>query len=338
MSDSLNNETICAFHYTQKSTGTCAQCKLPICDLDQYYNQAQERVCPICHNVEKAKPVLRNIQYISMAIIGIGVILTIRFLGWTYAFLLLLLVFALPYFLQPIAYRLYFKNLESIEVILPLLRYFEALGNIQQYNIALKYIKKLSPEELTNFKEAILQFLVPAIMFNYARLPKEWEEDLVKHLNMSIEEFEELLITKYRKTIINIAVKNAQAEVSQFIFKLGERDESGEFVKEYISAIASVASQEVNDEELNTIYKGLLEELYIYEEQFYSKCDELGLSKEKEAIEQLVKRFVPPPVPKTKLEALMPSLQQNNYAQAKVGNKEVETEEEITFEQQDEKE
>ncbi|MCE7742909.1 MAG: hypothetical protein GOP50_10680, partial [Candidatus Heimdallarchaeota archaeon] len=53
------------------------------------------------------------------------------------------------------------------------------------------------------------------------------------------------------------------------------------------------------------IYKKLLEDLYLYDEKFYEYCDKLGLKKEKALISQLIERFVPPPVPKNQIEAVM---------------------------------
>lgn len=334
MSESIQQDTVCAFHYNQSSDGVCAQCKLPICSQDQYYNKMQERICPICNNVEKAKPILRYIQFGLLGVLMITTILLFQYLGWSYALLALLVAFIFPYFLRPVAFWLYFKNLQPTEVILPLFRYFEALGNIQQYNLALKYIRKLSPRELEDSRNAILDFAIPAIMFNYSRLPRDWEENLVEHLKMSIDEFEQLLITKYRNLIIKTAVHNTQADVSKFIFRLGEKEGTNEFLTKYIQEIAKVSSEDLDDDQLNTIYKGLLEELFLYEEEFYSLCDKLGLNEEKEAIRKLVSRYVPPPVPKSKIEALIPSMQQINQQRQKLEEKvESSKDEEIEFEQ-----
>ncbi len=61
----------------------------------------------------------------------------------------------------------------------------------------------------------------------------------------------------------------------------------------------------LNEEEVNIIYKHLLEDLYLYEDRFLELCDELELKKQKDLIIQLIERFDPPPVPKNQIEAVM---------------------------------
>jgi hypothetical protein len=89
------------------------------------------------------------------------------------------------------------------------------------------------------------------------------------------------------------------------MFYLSEAASDKDLIKEYISEITSENVMKLDEEEVNIIYKSLLEDLYLYEDQFLDFCDELGLTKQKDLLVQLIARYDPPPVPKNQIEAVM---------------------------------
>ncbi len=299
---------ICALHYHNQTDGNCAQCGLPICNLDQHYNVNADRICQLCDNISRAKKIVRYIQIGIWVIIIGSVILLWQLLPqeqFLFAFLPVILMLVTPYILRPVIMKLYFKGLQPKESILPILRYFEASGNLDHYKLFKKFLEKLTDEDLEEIKNPLFDYLVPALAFNYSKLPEEWENELVEKLRLSEDEFIEILTKNYKKQIIQTAVHSAQSNISLFIFYLSEKADDKEFIKAYIKEITSSNVVESTDEELNTIYNKLLEDVYLYEERFNELCDELKLEKEKVLISQLLARYEPPLVPKNQLEAVL---------------------------------
>ena len=298
----------CAFHYTNETDGKCTLCGLTLCNLDQQYNAAAERICQLCFNISRARKVVRYFQF-GLWGIAIAIFILIWQLmdpfNWFVAMLPLLLVLLIPYVLRPIIMRLYFRDLLPKESVLPIIRYFEASGNQDHYKLFMKLLDKLTEEEMIEIKSKLFDYLVPAISFNYGRLPEEWDDELVEKLKMSKDEFVEILISEYKKTLIQTAVHNPQENFSKFLFYLSESAQDKDLLKEYIKEITSTDVISSTDEELNTIYNKLLEELYLYEEKFNEICDDLELTKQKELISQLIQRYEPPLVPKNQIEAVL---------------------------------
>ena len=114
-----------------------------------------------------------------------------------------------------------------------------------------------------------------------------------------------LLTQDYRTVLIQTSVHNAQVNMSLFIFYLSDLASDKDLIKEYITEMTSPEIMKLNEEEVNVIYKSLLEDLYLYEERFLDLCDELGLEKQRDLLVQLIGRYDPPPVPKNQLEAVM---------------------------------
>ncbi|MHA1400408.1 MAG: hypothetical protein ACTSQE_08670 [Candidatus Heimdallarchaeaceae archaeon] len=329
----------CVFHYKNEAKEKCSECNLPICDLDQMYNFKQERICPICANRYNAKKILRLFNYglYGIIIIASVLILVVFKLGFSYLLVPMLLLLVAPYIFRPFLLRYYFRGLEPTQVVLPLLKYYEVSSNFEYFQMFLQKVEALSPEELDSMKDVILQHLIPALAFNFSKLPENWEDIIVEKLNLTKEEFNKILITKYRKVMIQTAVHAAQPNISKFMFYLAEETEDKDFLKEYIQEICSDELLELDDKELNSIYKDLLEELYLFEDDFYSICDELNLKEEKEKLKRLAERFVPPPVPRNQIEAVLPPEQlqkkreMEELQQQKVTEKEIE---EIAFEEE----
>lgn len=306
-----DRSTYCAFHHENPSDGECSNCGLSICNLDQNYDPQANRLCQLCFNITKAKPRVRYIQ-IGMWVIVIAAVVVIWSTvenGLWFALLPLLLILAVPYLLRPYIMKLYFKNLEPRESILPVLRYFEASGNADHFKLILKFLKNMTKEEIKAMENKIYEYLVPALAYNYSKLPDDWEENLTSNLKISEEEFVQILTQKYRSTLLQTAVHSAQANISDFIFLLSEKGNDEDLIADYIKEITSPEIMKLKDDELNSIYKKMLEDLYLYDEKFYAYCDKLGLEKEKILISQLIDRFEPPPVPKNQLEAVMPTEQ-----------------------------
>lgn len=248
---------------------------------------------------------LFNYGLYAIIIVVSVILLALRF-PISYLFIPLLLLMVAPYIFRPYLLKLYFKDLEPQQVVIPLLKYFEISGNIQYYNLFLKNIKAIPEEDLTKHREVIIKHTIPAIAFNFSKLDENWEDELSDALKIEKGEFREYLTKKYKKIIIQTAVHGTQPNISKFMFFIAEETKDDDFLKEYIQEICSDEIAKLSDKELNTIYKDLLEELYLFEEQFYEICDKLKLTEEKEKIQNLVKRFVPPPVPKNQIEALLP--------------------------------
>ncbi|MHA2358069.1 MAG: hypothetical protein ACXABK_04805 [Candidatus Heimdallarchaeaceae archaeon] len=302
----IKEEEFCAYHYDNKSDGNCIQCGLAVCNLDMHYNASAERICQICFNITRAKKIVRYIQ-IGSYVVTFGLfVLVWQLTGnlW-YGLLPLVLVFLTPYLLRPVIIRLYFRELKPVEGLLPIVRYFEISGSDDYYKLLTRTLDKLTDDELENIKPRLYEYLVPALAFNFSKLPEEWEEDLVKKLRMTKEQFVGVLTQDYRKILIQTAVHNAQENMSKFLIYLGEISQDKDILKEYIYEITSPDVLSSTDEELNKIYNKLLEELYLYEEQFYEICDDLKLEKQKDLIKQLIDRYEPPPVPKNQIEAVM---------------------------------
>ncbi|MCG3222406.1 MAG: hypothetical protein H7641_13585 [Candidatus Heimdallarchaeota archaeon] len=297
----------CAFHFTNETDGKCSLCGLTLCNLDQQYNTAAERICQLCYNISRARKLIKYFQF------GLwGIAIAIFIIIWQvmgalnfFAMIPLLLVLVFPYLTRPLIMKLYFREIEPIESVLPIVRYFEASGNQDHYKIFMKIIDKLSEEEMREIKPKLFDYLVPALAFNYAKLPEDWDTNLVEKLKMSKDEFMGILLSDYRKTLIQTAVHNPQDNFSKFLIYLSESAQDTDLLKEYINEITSKDVISSTDEELNSIYNKLLEELYLYEEKFNEICDELKLTKQKDLIAQLLKRYEPPPVPKNQIEAVL---------------------------------
>ncbi len=305
----IERKEYCAFHFHNTTDGECANCGLAICNLDQHYDVQANRLCQICFNLTRAQKIARYMQFgLWGIIIGLVVMLylLLRNSGQTfYAFLPVLLLLVVPYALRPILMKLYFRDLQPIESVLPILRYFEGSGNIDHYKLFMKFLGKLSEEELKDIQKPLYDYLIPALAFNYSKLPEDWEDALTKNLQISKERFVDLLTEDYRQVLIQTSVHNAQTNMSLFIFYLSEIASDMNLIKEYITEMTSPEVMKLNKEEVNIIYKSLLEDLYLYEDRFFNFCDELGLEKQKDLLVQLIERFDPPPVPKNQLEAVM---------------------------------
>ncbi len=303
------NEEICAFHYHNKSTVQCALCGLPICDSDEAITAEGRKICALCFNSPKATKFRKYIQIVTMVttIASAILIFTLPALDGfeIWAFLLLIpvmigLLIGGNKLLTSIAY----KGLEKKQMILPLVRYFEASGNDQFYKIFFKNLKKLSDEDLEEIRKSLYDYLVPAIVFNYSKLAETWQEDLLKYLKIDEVSLAKIFTTDFRTLLINIAVHDAKPELSKFIFYLGEITEDDDIIHSYIKEIVSDDIKNLKDEQLRKDYDQLLEELYLYDELFYSVCDRLNLQKEKKSLTALIKRYDPPPVPKSAVDAL----------------------------------
>ena len=301
-------EEFCAFHYTNTSDGKCSTCGLTICNLDQHYGVSADRICQLCFNITKARKIVRYVQ-IGIWVVIIALVITLWQVlpegNFIYALLPVVLILFVPYILRPLIFRLYFTDLLPKESILPILRYFEASGNNEHYKIFMKLLKKISEEELEELRPALYSYLIPALAFNFSRLPDEWEEEMVTNLRVSKEDFVQVFTKDYRKILIQTSVHNAQENLSQFLIYLSKTADDKELLKEYITEITSDEIMALSENDLNTIYGKLLEDVFLFEEQFYEICDELKLEKEKVLLAQLLTRYEPPPVPKNQIEAVM---------------------------------
>ena len=303
-----STEEICAFHYTTKSDEKCAYCGLPICKLDEYYNPEAKRICALCNNSPKATKLRKYIQIGTMGITLAVVVIVFWVVPSEYQLwsllglipLMIALLFGGNRLLSSIAYG----GLEKDQMILPLIRYFEASANPQFYKLFLKNLKKLTDEEKEEIKKPIFDYLVPAILFNYSKLDDDWQEDLLKLLSIEKLDLATVFIKDYRVLLINIAVHDAKAELSKFIFYLGEITEDETIIVDYIKEISSPALQKLDDDTLRQNYDKLLEDLFLYDDEFYQICDKLNLAKEKEAIKNLLSRYEPPAVPKSAMDAI----------------------------------
>lgn len=297
----------CAFHFRNETDGKCSLCGLTMCNLDQQYNTAADRICKLCYNISKARKIIKYFQF------GLwGIAIAIFIIIWQvmgsltfFAMIPLLLVLVFPYLMRPLIMKLYFRELEPRESILPIIRYFEASGNQDHYKLFMKIIKKIPEEEMSEIKPKLFDYLVPALAFNYGKLPEDWDTELVEKLKMSKDEFMGLLLSDYRETLIQTAVHNPQENFSKFLIYLSESAQDKHLLEEYINEITSKDVISSTDEELNSIYNKLLEELFLYEEKFNEICDELKLTKQKDLIAQLLQRYEPPPVPKNQIEAVL---------------------------------
>ncbi len=304
------NEEICAFHFHNKSTGQCALCGLPICDSEEARTVEDKKICALCFNSPNASKFRKYIQIGTMVITMTSVILIFVLVpsensNQLWAFLILIpvmigLLIGGNKLLSKIAY----KGLGKHQMILPLIRYFEASGNAQFYKIFLKNLKKLSDEEIDAIRKPLFDYLVPALLFNYSKLDDNWQEDLLKYLKIDEVALAKIFVDDFRTLLINIAVHDAKADLSKFIFYLGEITENDDIIHIYIKEIVSDDIKNLKDEKLRKDYDQLLEELFLYDELFYSVCDRLNLKKEKEALTALIKRYDPPPVPKSAIDAL----------------------------------
>ena len=301
-------EEFCAFHYTNPSDGKCSTCGLTICNLDQHFGVSADRICQLCYNITKARKIVRYIQ-IGIWVVIIALVITLwRLLGsdnLIYAFLPIILILFVPYILRPLIFKLYFTDLLPKESVLPILRYFEASGNNEHYKIFTKLLKKLEEEDLEEIKPSLYSYLIPALAFNFSRLPENWEDEMITNLRISKEEFVQIFTQDYRKILIQTSVHNAQENLSQFLIYLSKTANDKDLLKEYITEITSAEIMALSKDDLNAIYGKLLEDVFLFEEQFYEICDELNLEKEKALLSQLLSRYEPPPVPKNQIEAVM---------------------------------
>ncbi len=303
-------EEICAFHYHNKSTVQCATCGLPICDLEEGATAEGKQICTICFNSPKASKFRKYIQIGTLLVTLPSVILIFTLVPSENSYQLWAFLALIPLMIglliggNRLLTNMAYKGLGKNQMILPLIRYFEASGNDQFYKIFLKNLKKLSDEELEEIREPLFDYLVPAILFNYSRLSDNWQEDLLKYLKIDEIALAKTFAEDFRTLLINIAVHDAKADLSKFIFYLGEITGNDEIIVDYIKAIASKDIKNLEDDQLKKDYDMLLEELFLYEEIFYSVCDRLNLPKEKEALAALLKRYEPPPVPKSAMDAI----------------------------------
>ncbi|MFW9853104.1 MAG: hypothetical protein ACFFDS_09180 [Candidatus Thorarchaeota archaeon] len=301
-------EEFCAFHYTNTSDGKCSTCGLTICNLDQHYGASADRICQLCFNITKARKIVRYVQIgIWVVIIALVIVLwqVLAEGNFIYALLPVILILFVPYILRPLVFRLYFTDLLPKESILPILRYFEASGNNEHYKIFIKLLKKISDEDLEEIRPVLYTYLIPALAFNFSKLPDEWEEEMITNLKVSKEEFVQVFTKDYREILIKTSVHNAQENLSQFLIYLSKTADDQDLLKEYITEMTSDEIMNLNENDLNAIYGKLLEDVFLFEEQFYEICDELNLEKEKILLTQLLSRYEPPPVPKNQIEAVM---------------------------------
>ncbi|MCK5409445.1 MAG: hypothetical protein KAJ30_04200 [Candidatus Heimdallarchaeota archaeon] len=304
------NEEICAFHYHNKSTLQCSLCGLPICDSEEDLTIDGKKICALCSNSPKASKFRKYIQLGTLLITLPSVILIFWLVPSENSYQLWAFLTLIPVMIglliggNRLLTRIAYKGLEKHQMILPLIRYFEASGNDQFYKIFLKNLKKLSADELEEVRKPLYEFLIPAILFNYSKLQENWKEDLLKYLELDEIAFAKIFTDDFKTLLINIAVHDAKAELSKFIFYLGEITENDDIIHLYIKAITSDDIKNLKDEQLKKDYDMLLEELYLYEEIFYSVCDRLNLQKEKEALAALLKRYEPPAVPKSAIDAI----------------------------------
>lgn len=307
----LEKKEFCAFHYKTKSDGTCSRCGLSICQLDQDYNENVERICPLCANSVKNKGKMRLINMLVWTLILAFPVLWITTdIDFYYLMFGVIAFFGLlNYVLKPLMLKVNFSGLEKNEMILPLLQYFEATGNEDYYDYFIKYLSKLSNDTLQEMKPYLLRYLVPAIIFNYTKLPEDWDAKLLTSLNYTEKEFAKLIITDYRNLVLRIAVNHCEPEVSKFILYLGKVTGDEEFIKEYIREITSDEIMDLEEKEIKSLYNKLLEELFVYEKTFYELCDKYELNKEKERIQELLSIYDPPAVPNSMLEAMLPQEQ-----------------------------
>ncbi|MHA1464081.1 MAG: hypothetical protein ACTSQ2_03190 [Candidatus Heimdallarchaeaceae archaeon] len=302
-------EEICAFHYNNKSTEQCALCGLPICDSAEATNLEGQKICALCFNSPKASKFRKYVQIGTMVITVTSVVLIFLLVPsensnqlWAFLALIPLMIGLLiggNRLLTSIAY----KGLLKQQMILPLIRYFEASGNEQFYKLFLKNLKKLSDEEIEDIRNPLFDYLVPAILFNYSKLNVGWQDDLLKHLKIDEVALARIFAEDFRTLLINIAVHDAKADLSKFIFYLGDITENDELIITYIKEIASDDIKNLPEDQLRKDYDKLLEDLFLYEDLFYSICDRFNLDKEKEAITALIARYEPPPVPKSTKDA-----------------------------------
>jgi len=301
-------EEFCAFHYTNTSNGKCSTCGLTICNLDQHYGASADRICQLCFNITKARKIVRYIQ-IGIWVVIIALVITLWQVlesgNFIYALLPIILILFVPYILRPVVFRLYFTDLLPKESILPILRYFEASGNNEHYKIFTKLLKKIEDTDLEEIKTTLYSYLIPALAFNFSRLPEDWENEIITLLRISKDDFVQIFTKDYRKILIQTSVHNAQENLSQFLIYLSKTAEDKELLREYITEITSAEIMALSKEDLNTIYGKLLEDVFLFEEQFYEICDDLNLEKEKTLLSQLLSRYEPPPVPKNQIEAVM---------------------------------
>ena len=301
-------EEFCAFHYTNTSNGKCSTCGLTICNLDQHYGASADRICQLCFNITKARKIVRYIQ-IGIWVVIIALVITLWQVlesgNFIYALLPIILILFVPYILRPVVFRLYFTDLLPKESVLPILRYFEASGNNEHYKIFTKLLKKIEDTDLEEIKTTLYSYLIPALAFNFSRLPEDWENEIITLLRISKDDFVQIFTKDYRKILIQTSVHNAQENLSQFLIYLSKTAEDKELLREYITEITSAEIMALSKEDLNTIYGKLLEDVFLFEEQFYEICDDLNLEKEKTLLSQLLSRYEPPPVPKNQIEAVM---------------------------------
>ena len=301
-------EEFCAFHYTNTSNGKCSTCGLTICNLDQHYGASADRICQLCFNITKARKIVRYIQ-IGIWVVIIALVITLWQVlesgNFIYALLPIILILFVPYILRPVVFRLYFTDLLPKESILPILRYFEASGNNEHYKIFTKLLKKIEDTDLEEIKTTLYSYLIPALAFNFSRLPEDWENEIITLLRISKDDFVQIFTKDYRKILIQTSVHNAQENLSQFLIYLSKTAEDKELLREYITEITSAEIMALSKEDLNTTYGKLLEDVFLFEEQFYEICDDLNLEKEKTLLSQLLSRYEPPPVPKNQIEAVM---------------------------------
>ena len=309
MSETVKEE-ICAFHHYNKSTVQCALCGLPICDSEEATTAESKKICALCFNSPKASKFRKYVQIGTLLVTLPSVILIFTLVPsensyqlWAFLGLIPIMIGLLiggNMLLSKVAY----KGLAKQQMILPLIRYFEASGNDQFYKLFLKNLKKLSKEEIEEIRKPLYDYLVPAILFNYSKLENNWKEDLLKYLNIDEITLAKIFVDDFKTLLINISVHDAKAELSKFIFYLGEITENDEIIIDYIKAITSDDVKNLKDDILKKDYDMLLEEIFLYEELFYSVCDRLNLLKEKEALTALLQRYEPPPVPTSAMDAL----------------------------------
>lgn len=304
------NEEICAFHYHNKSTMQCSLCGLPICYSEEVITAEGKQICSLCFNSPKASKFRKYIQLATLVITLPSVILIFWLVPSENSYQLFAFLGLIPIMIglliggNRLLTRVAYKGLSKQQMILPLIRYFEASGNDQFYKLFLKNLKKLSEEELEEIRKPLYDYLVPAILFNYSKLSESWQEDLIKYLKIEEIVLAKIFADDFKTLLLNIAVHDAKADLSKFIFYLGKITENDEITIEYIKAIASDDIKNLKDDLLKKDYDMLLEELFLYEEVFYSVCDRLNLQKEKEALTALLARYEPPPVPKSAMDAI----------------------------------
>ena len=300
----------CTFHHENTSNGECVNCGLNICSQDEDYDAQANRLCPLCSNIIKSKPTYKYLRWgMYLVIVAAAVVVYVSTNNLWFAILPLILVPVGQIGLNKLMIYMYFKDIELKESILPVIRYFEASGEQIHYKLIMRFLEKMTEEDIKSMEDKIYEFLVPAFVLNYSKLPEDWEEKITKNLKISKEDFMKIITQKYRTIFLQIATHSNQQNMSEFVITISEHSGDEQLIADFIKELTSPDVMELDEDELNVNYGKLLGDFYLDEDKFYDYCDKLNLKKEKKLLSQLIGRFEPPPVPRNQLEAVMPTEQ-----------------------------